>query len=263
VFSIDALAGQVLYLALATMRIAGAFLILPVFTPEIVPALVRNSIFVSLGLIVFLLQPDIATAQLHPFAWAALFAKEAAFGLAIGFFFSIFLWALEAAGQIIDNQIGLGMAQIVDPLTGHQTSLTGSFLARLANFVFMFSGGLLLVVGVVLESYAVWPIMEAAPRLDQAGSALFSDELQRLMTTAVLFAAPALVILLTVDLALGLVNRYAQQLNVFALSLALKAWLATAVVLLLLGAILQSLIGDMRLRPDAVLEAIRALQSPD
>jgi len=59
------------------------------------------------------------------------------------------------------------------------------------------------------------------------------------------------------------VNRYAQQLNVFALSLALKAWLATAVVLLLLGAILQSLIGDMRLRPDAVLEAIRALQSPD
>jgi type III secretion protein T len=251
VFSIDALAGQVLYLALATMRIAGAFLILPVFTPEIVPALVRNSIFVSLGLIVFLLQPDIATAQLHPFAWAALFAKEAAFGLAIGFFFSIFLWALEAAGQIID------------PLTGHQTSLTGSFLARLANFVFMFSGGLLLVVGVVLESYAVWPIMEAAPRLDRAGSALFSDELQRLMTTAVLFAAPALVILLTVDLALGLVNRYAQQLNVFALSLALKAWLATAVVLLLLGAILQSLIGDMRLRPDAVLEAIRALQSPD
>lgn len=259
----DLLAGQVLYLALATMRVAGAFLILPIFTPETVPPLVRNSIFVSLGLIVFLLQPDIAQAQLHPLQWAMLFAKEAAFGLAIGFFFAIFLWALEAAGQIIDAQIGMGMAQVVDPLTGHQTSLTGSFLARLANFVFMFSGGLLLVVGVILESYAVWPVMEAAPRLDRAGAALFGGELQRLMTLAVLLAAPALTILLTVDLALGLVNRYAQQLNVFALSMALKAWLATAVVLLLLGAFVQGLLDDVRLRPEAVLEAIRALQSPE
>jgi type III secretion protein T len=36
-------------------------------------------------------------------------------------------------------------------------------------------------------------------------------------------------------LSLGLVNRYAQQLNVFSLTLPLKAWVATWIVLLSLG----------------------------
>lgn len=258
--TIEILAGQVLFLAVATTRVATAFLMLPVFAPQTVPPLVRNSIFVSLGLIVFLIQPDIAQEQVQPLAWIAIFVKEAAFGLAIGFLFSIFLWALEAAGQVIDSQVGMAMAQVVDPLTGHQTSLTGSFLARLANFVFMFSGGLLLVTTVILESYAIWPVMESMPRLDTAGALLFGNAFQRLMGLAVVFAAPALVIMLTVDLALGLVNRYAQQLNVFALSLALKNWLGTAVVLLLLGSMVNGLVEDIYERPDVIMDALRALQ---
>lgn len=256
---LEQLGGQVFLLAVAMTRIASAFIVLPAFAPGTVPPLVRNSIFVSLGLIVYMLQPEIGASELHALALIGIFAKEAAIGLAIGLFFAIFLWALETAGQVIDGQIGMAMSQIIDPLSGHQTSLTGAFLARLANFVFMFSGGLLLVIGVLLESYAIWPVMSGVPHLERAGAALFAEEFQRLMTVAVMFAAPALVILLTVDLALGLVNRYAQQLNVFSLSLSIKAWLATAVVLLILGTIVRSLIEDIQSRPDFILNALRGL----
>lgn len=256
---IEELGGQVFLLAIAMTRVASAFIVLPAFAPGTVPPLVRNSIFVSMGLIVFMLQPDLATAELHALALIGIFAKEAAIGLAIGLFFAIFLWAMETAGQIIDGQVGMMMSQIIDPLSGHQTSLNGAFLARLANFVFMFSGGLLLVVGVLLESYAIWPVMSGLPQMERAGASLFAGEFQRLMTVAVMFAAPALVILLTVDLALGLVNRYAQQLNVFSLSLSLKAWLATAVMLMILGTIVRSLIEDLQARPDFILDALRSL----
>jgi type III secretion protein T len=37
------------------------------------------------------------------------------------------------------------------------------------------------------------------------------------------------------DLSLGLINRYAPQLNVFSLTLSIKAWVATFIVLLSLG----------------------------
>src|SRR3546814_17876985 len=58
------------------------------------------------------------------------------------------------------------------------------------------------------------------------------------MTAALLLAAPAIVIMLIIDLSFGLVNRYAPSLNVFALTLPIKAWLSTAVILLMIGALL-------------------------
>ena len=48
-------------------------------------------------------------------------------------------------------------------------------------------------------------------------------------------AAPAMVLLLVIDLSFGLVNRYAPQLNVFALTLPIKSWIATGVFMLLIG----------------------------
>jgi type III secretion protein T len=177
----------------------------------------------------------------------------------IGFFFGTMLWAFEAAGQIIDAKVGATMAQIVDPLSGHQTSLTGEFLARLANFVFMFSGGLLLMVGVVLDSYAVWPIGSLTPVLSLRSLSLFEGEFSRLMVLAVMLATPALAILYLVDGGLGLVNRYAPQLNVFSLGLAIKSWIATAVVLAMLTGLVQLLLNEIGARPSTILQVLRAM----
>ena len=60
-----------------------------------------------------------------------------------------------------------------------------------------------------------------------------------MLALTLLLAAPALVVMSIVDLALGLVNRYAQQLNVFSLSMPIKAWLSLWIVLLGLGSVVQ------------------------
>lgn len=251
--------GQSLLVGLALTRIATAFVLLPLLSQETVPALVRNSLFLAFGLIVLAYQPQILSMQLSIPQLMTLFAKEAFVGLVIGFLFGTLLWAFEAAGQIIDTKVGATMAQVVDPLSGHTTSLNGEFLGRLANFVFMFSGGLLLLVGVILESYAVWPISELAPALKPAGVRVFETEFSRLLTYAVVFAAPALVVLFVVDAGLGLVNRYAPQLNVFSLGMAIKAWLATFILLAIAGGLIQLLMNDMASRSDFVLNVLRAI----
>ena len=143
-------ADQVLLLGVATARVAATFLLLPMFSSETVPALVRNSIFVSLGVVSLALQPPLDPTIISPTGWATILVKEVFVGLVIGFFFGSVLWALEAAGQIIDTKIGATMAQIVDPLSGHQTSLNGAFLGRRAGIVFIFSGGLSLLVHVLM-----------------------------------------------------------------------------------------------------------------
>lgn len=255
--AIGAWADQVLLLGIATTRIALAFALQPLFSTETIPALVRNSILFSLGLVSLALQPVMDFRSLTAIDWLALYAKEAFVGLIIGFFFGAVLWALEAAGQIIDAKVGATMAQVVDPLSGHQTSLNGAFLGRLANLVFIFSGGLSLLVGVILESYAVWPIAATFPRLAPAGLGLFEAEFGRLMVLATLFAAPVLAVLFVIDIGLGLVNRFAQQLNVFQLSLSIKSFVATAMILLMLTGFIQAVINDVLSRP-AALRALLA-----
>ena len=147
------------------------------------------------------------------------------------------LWAFEAAGQIIDTKVGSSMAQVLDPLSGHQTSLTGAYLARLASWVFMAGGGFMLMVATLVESYAAWPIDTPLPSLASMRATWAEAEFGRVMRLMILIAAPALVLLHLIEGVLGLVNRYAQQLNVFALSLSLKAmatvWILWAEVFVL------------------------------
>lgn len=252
--------GPLLLLGVSTARIAIAFLLLPMFSSDTVPTLVRNSIFVALGLVSITLQPPLDIAQISPAAWAGIFAKEAFVGLLIGFFFGSVLWALEAAGQIIDTKVGATMAQIVDPLSGHQTSLNGALMARLANIVFISTGGLALVVQVIMESYAIWPIAAPLPRLDGGGLQLFEGEFGRLMVLATLFAAPVLTVLFLIDAALGLINRFAQQLNVFTLSMSIKAFAATALILMLLGSYTTAIVRDVASRPNYILQLLKAAQ---
>lgn len=256
---LDSLFDNAILVAVSTTRVATTFLLMPLLSPQTVPAMVRNSIFLVFGLAVLTMQPQVTQMTLPTVQWILLFGKEALVGVVIGFFFATMLWAFEAAGQIIDTKVGATMAQVVDPLSGHQTSLNGEFLGRLANFVFMFSGGLLLLVGTILDSFVIWPIGSLTPVLTMSSLSLFEGEFTRLMTLAVLFASPVLVVLFVTDGALGLVNRYAPQLNVFSLSLSIKAWLATLIILIMMTGLVQALLNEIMGRHDTVLEVLKAM----
>lgn len=218
---------QVLLLwGLCAARIIGAFLLLPLFTQEVVPPLVRNAIFMSLAALALTLQgPALVRADM-PWgsAWGLmlLFGREVFIGVAIGFFWAVLLWAFEAAGQIIDTKVGATMAQIVDPLGGHQTSLSGALLSRLAGWVFMSCGGFMLMVGSLLDSYTLWPLASASLNLLPQSQLLFETAFGQLMLLSLIVAAPALLLSWVMDLSLGLVNRFAPQLNLSSVSSSLK-----------------------------------------
>jgi type III secretion protein T len=142
---------------------------------------------------------------------------------------------MSAAGNLIDTKVGTNFAATLDPIQGHQTSLTGELLSQLAAWLFMASGAFTLFIDLLMTSYTVWPVAQLLPPLRVAARELAIGEFGSLMTTALLLAAPALVVMSLIDLALGLVNRYAQQLNVFSLTMAIKAWVAIWIVLLSVG----------------------------
>lgn len=253
----DFLGNPLLALGLTLPRIIGAFLMLPLMTPETVPAMVRNSFMVSLAIVALpvALMGSPIDAMGAP-QWPMLVLKELFLGISIGFVFGIVFWAIGAAGNVIDTQVGMGMAQVFDPIQGHQTSLHGEFLSQLAAWLFMASGAFLVFLDLLMSSYALWPVASFFPDLRAAGMNLFVGQFSYLMTALLVLAAPVMVILLIIDLSFGLVNRYAPQLNVFALTLPIKAWLATAIIMLMLGVYVEIVI-ERLLDNRGLIESLR------
>ncbi len=244
---------------LCATRVAAAFLLLPLFNQEVMPPLVRNAIFLSLAALALALQgPQLLQAPLPWRDVASLltrFGRELFIGVALGFFWAVLLWSFEAAGQIIDTKIGATMAQIIDPLGGHQTSLNGALLSRLAGWVFMSSGGFMLMVGSLLESYGAWPLHGEPRSLWAGGVRLFQDGFGQLMALSLLIAGPALLLAWVMDLALGLVNRFAPQLNLYAVGSSLKS-IAVLWLLLLQMGFLANLLADRLLRQPFELQLL-------
>jgi type III secretion protein T len=253
------LSDSALLLGLSTTRVAVAFLLVPLFTAELIPPLVRNAMFLAMALLSLALQPS--AGPLAPGGWqlGLLFAKEAFIGGAIGLLYAGIMWAFEVAGQLIDNKVGATQAQVMDPLSGHQTSLNGALFGRLASWVYMSAGGFMVMVGTLIESFALWPVRAPLPRLAEAGVQVFESELGRIMLLALLVAAPALVLLYVVEGVLGLINRFAQQLNVFSLALSLKAAAATWIIWIQLVTLVHLLQDDLLSRGGVALQALRRM----
>lgn len=225
---------------LAGTRIAVAFLLLPVFSNDTVPAMVRNALAVALGLLALALQPAGAPTAWNSWQWLTLFLREAWVGTVLGFGLGAFLWAFSMAGQVVDTHAGSTGVQLSDPQAGDQASVSAVLLNRLALFLFMCGGGFTYFVDLLLQSFRAWPIGSTAlaPRI--AGLGVFEAYLGDLVSRAFLLAAPVLVAMFAVDLVLGLVNRYAPQLNVSSIASSVKALAATALWMLVLAVVARS-----------------------
>ena len=248
-----------LLLGLSSVRIATAFLLVPLFTADLLPATVRNAIFIALALLSLALQPAPAPLTLSAWQWITMYGKEAFIGASVGIVYAGVMWAFEAAGQVIDTKVGATQAQLQDPLSGQQTSLTGAFFARLASWVFMASGGFMLMIGTLLQTYAMWPVRAPMPPLATMGVQFFESQFGRIMLLTLIVAAPALVLMILLDGVLGLVNRFAQQLNVQSLSMSLKAIAAVWIIWIQVASLVQLLQEDLLARGGVAILSLRQL----
>ncbi len=254
--------GGLLLVGLSSARFAFAFLLVPIFSTQVMPATVRNSIIVTFGLVAYILQTQFLPRDLSTFDWVMLFFREAAAGTIIGFFFGTIFWALGAAGEVIDAKIGATIGQLVDPFSGQQTSLTAILLSRFAQVIFVAAGGLTLLIATIMESYVIWPMGQGGLRFDPASVILFEGEFGRMFLLAFLFSAPILTVLYVVDAGLGMLNRFAQQFNVFSLSMPIKSAAAIFILILCLPLFVQSILSDMASRTGVAAGVLGRVASP-
>jgi flagellar biosynthesis protein FliR len=194
-------------------RMAAAIVAAPLFGARNVPVHVKVGLAIILSLIVLPLSTTQfgSTPTLDLLVFASLLGTEVLLGLAIGIGVMLVFQGLEMAASLVSVQMGFGMGQVFDPMTGTQTGTMEQFYRVLITLVFFAINGHFLVIMGFLRTFEVVPPGQATLAVI-AGDRVIPF-FGTLIVSSVQIALPVFGALVITDMALALVNRTVPQMN--------------------------------------------------
>ena len=193
----------------------------PVFGSPTTPVHIRVMTTLAIsGALTFSLHPTAPELPRSLGDMALAVGNEAACGLLLGAFVSMVMMAVTMAGSFLDLQVGLGMSQVMNPVTGVPSTVMAQFKSLLALVVFLGVQGHHFVLQAFVRSYETMPTLSMAA-LDPIRSS-FVGMIGEMSLLALQIAAPVAAVGLIVDTAMGIVNRAVPQMPVFLVGLPVK-----------------------------------------
>jgi len=239
------------------LRVGGFVLTAPIVGEAAVPGRIKVIMSVALA---FLMSPLVQVpATLSIFSAAGLLAavQELLVGVAIGMVVKLAFEALIFAGQTISLTMGLGFATLVDPQRGANTTVLGQLFLILGSLTYLAINGHLVLLSALAGSFQTLPI--GAAHVDK--NFLLSMALwgAHVFESGLLIALPAVIALVIVNLALGVVTRAAPQLNLFAIGFTITVLCGFFVLMVGLDGIMA---GILRLINSALAAAAELAGAP-
>ncbi|MFN3483871.1 MAG: flagellar biosynthetic protein FliR [Planctomycetota bacterium] len=213
--------GEAPLLALTFFRASGLILPAPVLGSAALPAPLKA--FLALARAAVLLpwaaRPAALPSGPLPFLLAA--AGEFAVGALVGFSAWLLFAAVRSAGRLLDQELGISAAAVLDPLTPEPSSALAGFKVLLAGVLYLLLDGHHLLIAALAESFRAVPLPAAGPSETALGQAVRSLPAD-LFRMAVQIAAPAWTAAFLVTIAAAFAARAVPDLNAFALAFALR-----------------------------------------
>jgi len=214
-------------------RFMGFIFMAPVLSRKDIPVLVKAS-FALLMTITFvgILSPEAAPPGTSLFLSILL---NAIFGILIGYIGALIFATINAAGDMVNTQMGLSSAVMFDPASKEQSSVMGKLFGFIATIIFINVGGLYWMISAFHRSFEIFPIYGRNLPLEK----ILNMDYLILLSGNVLFiglqmAAPILIATLAMDVILGIISKIAPQVNVFQFSFLFKPLIGAAIVIIIL-----------------------------
>ena len=224
---------QVTVYLLILARTLGLITSAPVLSSRNIPGSAKIALASWTALTLWFVVPVASHLPLTGAALITALAGELFIGLFLGFVGSVFLISIQSAGEMIDVQMGLSVANVFDPSFGTQISIIGRLLFLTGIFFFLSLNGHHALLSVLYNSFDLLPV-SALPHIKAAYPEFLGTLGQTLWRISIQLAIPALVMLLLVDFAFGIISRVAPQVNVFMLGFQVKPTVGLLALLFML-----------------------------
>ena len=223
-------------------RIGVMVMLLPPLGESAVPARLRLTLALVLSAILLPLHRADYAVDLSSYGpLLIMLGKELLVGAVLGVSARLAISALQVAGTVVAQQLGLGFVTAVDPSQGQQGVILGNFLNVLA---------ITLIFATDLHHLAI-AAPNASYTLCRPGEVPVTGDIASLVTRTVAtafrigiqLAAPFLAFGLLFNLGLGILARLMPQMQVFFVGLPLSILIGLMLLLLVMGAMMGSFLG--------------------
>jgi flagellar biosynthesis protein FliR len=219
-------------------RIGAMVMLLPGLGESNIPVRIKLAIAVLLTLIILPLHRAAYQIDMQSMApLVVLMVHEIIIGVVLGATARVTLAALQVAGSIIAQQMGLGFVTAVDPTQGQQGLLVGNFLTLLGITLMFATDTHHLVIAALNDSYAIFSPGQMMPSGDLA--ALATRAFAAAFKIGMQLSAPFLVFGLVFNIGLGVLARLMPQMQVYFVGVPL----AIVAGFLILGVVITALMG--------------------
>lgn len=204
----------------------------PLFSERAVPRSAKVSLAALLAIVV---SPSLGVMPTVPLVsvggfWILL--QQVLIGAAMGFSMRVVFAMVQAAGEYAGLQMGLSFASFFDPTSGGNTMVLARLLNVMALLLFLSMDGHLMLIMVLVESFQVLPVSDAP--LAASGWFVLASAGGHVISGGLMLALPLIATLLTLNLAMGILNRVSPQFSIFAVGFPITLLAGMAMVQLLM-----------------------------
>jgi flagellar biosynthetic protein FliR len=218
-------------------RIGTMVMLLPGLGELTVSPRVRLTVALVLTAVIMPLHREAYQLDLRAFGPVLLmFGQELVIGAVLGLTARLTISALQVAGTVVANQVGLGFVTAVDPTQGQQGVLVGNFLSVLGVTMIFATDLHHLLIAALNDSYALFRPGEIPIVGDIAG--VITGTVASAFRIGVQLAAPFLVFGILFNLGLGVLSRLMPQMQVYFVGMPLSIMVGFLILLLVIGAMM-------------------------
>jgi len=230
----ELLQGQVAAYLLLLTRVSGIFLISPFFGSMNIPVYFRAGAAFAFSIVLFPVVSAMGSVEAPANLWlyAATVLGELFLGWLIGFVAYVAFAAVNLAGKVMDMQVGFAVVNVMDPTSGQQIPLIGSFLYNLGIIVFLVTNGHHMIISALAESFRVVPLAGVAP--DVSLAMLMEQFTVGIFVTGMKIAMPVTFAILLTNVGLGIMARTMPQMNIFVVGIPMQLMIGITMLSMLL-----------------------------
>lgn len=212
---------QVQLFLLVFLRVAAILMSLPIFSGNNVPAMFKAGLALALALALY---PVVDLGGMPAMdSWMALtlgVISEVLLGLGVGLAIRLIMAGIQMAGQVAGFQMGLAIANIMDPATSMQTPILAQAFNLFAMLLFLVIDAHHWFFRAMVESFSLIPPFHFT--LSASFIGYLMETAGDMFVIALQIGAPIIVVLLLTSVSFGLMARTVPQMNIFIVAMPLK-----------------------------------------
>ena len=207
--------------SLVVMRMSGAIVFNPIFGRTNYPRAAKGGLIFFLSLMLFVgVDGTLSHQPAGMIEYGVMLVKELLVGFALGFSMELTFAIIRFSSAVMDNVMGISMAQAYDPQYNTQMTITSGIYYAFMALIFLATDGHLRLIALFFSSARLVPFGEVVLRPEL--SELMLEIFKTSITTGFQFAFPLVAMELVTEAAVGILMRMIPQINVFAVNFQIK-----------------------------------------